>query len=760
MKNLVNIYSHKRKIYLFCRDEKGKQNIEIIDSFFPYFYMPNNTGNYTSFDGKKLKRIMASDPSSVIKNRKADSYEADIPFIKRYLIDKVDHIEKTKIKYCFLDIEIQADEMPNPKKASQPISCISIYNSFSKIVKTFFIKNYETEYNMIEDFITYMKKEAFDLILGWNLVQFDYTYLFNRIPDFAKRISPIDKSRYGGEDLLYPAGIGILDYLELFKKITLNREKSYKLDEIAQVHLGEESCGKFDFGEITEEIKIKNINDVKRLAKLEEKFQIISYCDEIRRLSKIVWEDLYFNSRIIDMLLLQEARKQKIILPMKPKDNEKEEYLGAYRQCFSPGAHFGVGSYDLSSCYPSMVMDFCLDPSNINDDKGILINGNKFEQNPNALLPIVTKKLLTLKDNIKKELGNLDINSIQYKDTLVKYKAIKGLANSAYGVFGNRFFRLYNKQIAETITFLVRDLLHYVENRLKEKNYKILYIDTDGIMIDNNTENIADFLNDLVKQWAKDKYNKNSITTEFGYEGKFTKLLLLAKCRYLGYLETSKGIEKKTVGIEAKRKDSTIFMKKLQEKIINYILNKLSKEDVINAILVAKKEIKEAPLQEIAFPCKLARKPEDYKNVPIFVRALNNTPELSKKVGSPFYYMYINPTEYEIKEEHITMLDKEKLTGNRLKKEWELYFKEKKNVKDMPPKEKEELMVYLNSQGRISVETVEARGKPKDVMGFDEENHKHIKREMINWDRIIERNIMNKCDVIFKAMGWDIGDIK
>jgi hypothetical protein len=162
---------------------------------------------------------------------------------------------------------------------------------------------------MLEAFINYMRTEKFDIWLSWN-VKFDYNYLYNRIPDFAEKISVINKVRYGDGEVSYPAGISIVDYLTWFKKITFNKEKSYALDAIAQKYLNEKSFEKINFGKLSPKLKEKNRNDVARMAKLEEKKNLVPYFDELRRLSKVEWEDLIWNSRIIDMLLLKEAKTE------------------------------------------------------------------------------------------------------------------------------------------------------------------------------------------------------------------------------------------------------------------------------------------------------------------------------------------------------------------------------------------------------------------------------------------------------------------
>jgi DNA polymerase elongation subunit (family B) len=699
--HLLNLFNHFREIYLFCRNEKGEQEIKTLNSFFPYFYVPDSSGNFKSYKGESLRRIIVSAPHEVSKNRSLDALEADILFTKRYLIDKVTNIEKTIIKYAFIDIEVLSNELPNVQEAKQPISCISIYNSFSKTIQTFYLGDYDTEFSLIEAFIHYMKQEKFDIWFSWN-VKFDYNYLYNRVPDFAEKISVIGKTRYGDETTLYPAGISIIDYLGWFQKVTLNREKSYALNDIAQKYLDEPSAGKFKFGTLSLEIKEKNINDVNRMVKIEEKFKLIAYYDEVRRLAKVEWEDLVWNSRVVDMLLLQEAFKQKVALPMKPHDVEKEEFEGAYRECYAPGAHFDIGKYDLTSAYPFAIIDFCLDPANILESGGatnttdiITIDGTLFKQNAVALLPTVVKRLITLKNDIKQKLSTLTPNTEEHKDTKTKYNAIKSVVNSAYGVMGSQYFRLYSKKVASATTFLVRDLLHYIKEECEKVGHSIIYVDTDSVFIDSK-ENLTEYLNNLVQTWAQTRYGKTKVNIEFEYEGQYEKLLILTKCRYIGYLRTPKGVEEEIKGVEAKRKDSTIFTKSFQKELINKILNKEEKTSIFHWIKDQIELLKTRPLKDISFPCKLARQPEAYKNIPIFVRALRNTPGFDKKVGDPFYYIFMEGKD--------------------------------DSKKDL-------------------------------VMAFDEEAFEHIDKSKINWETIIKRNVIMKLDTIFEAMKWNVSDV-
>lgn len=648
--SLQNLSNHHRTIYLFTREQNGTQKIIKYTDFFPFYFEPTkNPSKYVSYDGIPLKIVHTSEPNEIPKMRSLKSYSSDVKFTTNFLIYKIDCITKSSIKYCFMDIEILAKEMPNPKEAKYPISCISIYNSFSNELKTWFLGDWKDENNMLDDFVIYIKKEKFDLIMGWNLTAFDYVYLFNRIKDFHKRISPIELGRLGEEKgVYYPAGISIIDYMKWFKKV-YNRESSYALDAIAQKKLGEQSFKKVDFSILNPEIKEKNVNDINRLIKLENEYKLIPYMDEIRRLSKVTWEDLYYNSRVAEMFLFEEAKKKNIILPNKPKILESEEttFEGAVRDIEAKGIYENISKADLASAYPSMILNFCLDAQNITNSKEentIEINNLHFRQNPDTLLPLIVKKILVLKDSFKKQKKKYPND----KDIQIKYEAIKAVANSLFGVNGNIHFRLYNNNVAATITFLVRDLLMYVKKQIENDGVKVIYYDTDSLFL-NTKEDITPKLNNYIKQWALEKYSKQNIDLQFEYEGYFTKIAILGRCHYYGFLEGKQDPEIK--GIEAKRNSSSKYESYFQLELLNKVLNKTSQKEIEFWINQEKERIKTLSLEEVSFPVKIANK-EYSKNTPIFLRAYNNTQKIKKDFhinkGEIFYYLFTNSGRNEV----------------------------------------------------------------------------------------------------------------
>jgi len=1073
LKNIANIGN---KIYLFNRQKDGSLTIMQDTIFKPYFYEEDPKGIYQTIDGKKVSKITCREPGE-IKRRKTDtSYEADVIYPKRYMIDKVSEILPSPTKYLFIDIEIQTKELPSYLNPDKTITSISIYNSLEKTIRNWFIKDYledlifekldykqdkleMAEDDLLKNAIRYIKDTQPDLILGWNFVQFDYPYLAARIKrlwnlELAELISPISKMRYGRkeDEIPYPTGISILDYLDLFKKI-YKGEVSYALDSIAHKYLNTPLNKKADFSQITEEIKEKNIEDIKKMVGIEKEKKIIPYYDEIRRMGKCLWEDIVWNSKVLDMMLLSEAKSKGIVLPSKHYGEdfiEEIEFEGAYRKCdtgrfenlykldlgcysedteilsidgwkkynelqekeelatfsvernliefqqmlylnikkvkilemyslensktkqlltwnhkvlykytvnnnhkkakkdswqiaFAKDFHtyhtilplsanfkrnkdypisdellkihawiiteghnelgnsrvksniyhisqsskanpvfckeidllfkqlkWNVSKYDRkgirkgeldwnlkwlystyiqlednykviplwmlkelstrqlnilfkelmkgdgdknknnynakdklardrfqyllvllgystqedgrknvyfnnehytnlyspqkkkvlysgivwcptvkngfvimrrkgkvfisgNSAYPMAIIDFCLDIANLTINKNELkiditdreTNEVKypvyFKQNSNALLPTLARKLIIKKDYLKKQLKSLDPETPEAKDLQMKYDAVKALVNSLFGVTALKVFRLYNVNIASAITSIVRDLLHYIEIELGKRSVKVIYLDTDSVMVIAK-ENPLELCNQLVQQWAKEKYNKEKTGIEFDYEGKYEQILIVALCHYKGRLRTKDNKLKIEVkGIEAKRKDSSKFMQEFQTKLIDKILDNESQEAIVEFIVSQKEAIKTVSITEIGFPCKISNTTV-YKSPPIFTRALEYSKELcgfNKVAGDTFYYLYVEPFGKAIRRATRSMKNKD--TGEK---------EEKSSEKEID----------------------------KNVLAYNEEQFDHVKN--INWKKMIDKTIIGKCENIFEALGWDLGLIK
>ena len=163
--NVTNIASIGREIYVWHRTGKTLSLFK-DKNFFPYFYQISPTGIYKTIDNKKVDKIVCARPSDLSRRKDENSYEADVSFTKRYVIDKITSFGKADLKYSFVDIEVLADEMPDVAVAKYPISCISIYNSITEKITSFYLGDYDSEKTMLDDFVLYIKREEPDVIMA------------------------------------------------------------------------------------------------------------------------------------------------------------------------------------------------------------------------------------------------------------------------------------------------------------------------------------------------------------------------------------------------------------------------------------------------------------------------------------------------------------------------------------------------------------------------------------------------------------------
>jgi len=642
---LQNIYSDRNTVYLFLRNKAKKLEIKVEKNFQSYYYQENPTGDYYTYSGSKAYKISCATMPKDIRLHKG-VFETDVPLTKKYILSKDVDIIKSATRYAFFDIEVLLSPGTSIKAGTSPISCISVWDSYNETAKTFYLGDCKSEEELLYKFVKHIKKIQPDIMLAWH-VAFDWNYLTKRLPNIAELLSPVGKSKWmgGQENSDAPAGISVVDYLQFFKKVYM-REGSYKLDDICEKYLDHGKVHKeVDFTQLSEELKERNREDVVLMGELEKKFQLIPYYDEIRRLCKVNWEDLYHNSKAIEMLCFQEAKKMKLALPDKKKHNVKNSFQGAIRGIEEPGVFHKIGKYDLSGAYPAAIINFCLDEMNLStkdDPKATNIDGVYFKQNPNTLVPLVARKMVTLKESIGKELANTAETNIKYSQIKNQYAGIKGVVNSTFGVLGNQYFRLYNENVVSSITFLIRDLLTYVQDELKAEGYKIIYHDTDSIFI-ANPDNVVDRMNELIQEWGRLKYNKDSVNINFAYEGHFKDLLILGTCHYYG-VKTDPNAKPEVKGIEMKRSSSTKFEAGFQESLIKRVLGGDSQADVEKWIEKKHEDLRKDNITNYAFPAKVSLD-KVYKNLPVFMRAINNSklfdPSFEIKGADKFYYIYI-----------------------------------------------------------------------------------------------------------------------
>lgn len=407
-----SVYFSRQSNMVHCWEynEEGKKVYKKEKGDFYFYIQTDEETEYKSIFGDNLKR---KDFATAGKMREAKEmyksagrklFESDVAVENRYLLDKWSGIdfEKPKFDVHFLDIEVHSERgFPKAEHAEWPITVITVYST--KYEKFFvfaerdfdrnykdedgnqvlserdWVKTFDTEEELLETFIAFVKKTHPDIISGWNSNLFDLPYIINRSYKLlgekkTNALSPIGqikavtkKLRFGREQEIYEiAGINLIDYIDLYKKYVPREQSSYKLDYIAKVEIKENKLAytgslKDLYNNDWQRYIEYNIQDVALLKRLDEKLGFIDMMMGICYNCRCPFEQFQKTVRVLDGAFISRLMLDKIIVP-DADPSEDAEYDGAFVKDPRVGVWEWIISYDATSLYPSIMMQHNISP--------------------------------------------------------------------------------------------------------------------------------------------------------------------------------------------------------------------------------------------------------------------------------------------------------------------------------------------------------------------------------------------------------------
>jgi DNA polymerase elongation subunit (family B) len=568
----------------------------------------NNTGDLKSIFNTNLKKISFKtqyDRNEYIKRGITRVFE-NTPPTQQFLIDtyweKNEDITFTKdpLKVCFLDIETYSpDEFPVPEEAKHVINVITVYDSLHNHFYTWGIKNYtkkdqdvtyikcSSEEELLRKFIGYIEMDHPDILSGWNSEFFDIPYIINRIKKLlgdeeAQKLSPVLKlyprsirGKYGKEQTRWHIeGISVIDYLDVYRRFCMVQRESYKLNNIAEIELGET---KIDYGDTNlssladdnwEMFVDYNIQDVKLLVKMEDKLRYLELLRMLAYTGLTTFEAAMGSLSVITGSTAIRARYRQQRIPTFIRNElDKGKNPGAYVSEPQQGFQEHIVSFDANSLYPNTMISLNLSPETkmgkieeTNNEDGTVIfrhvNGNAytltkekfnkfvekenlavsksnvlFSQNKKGIIPEIVDRYYTQRVDIKnelkklkKKLSTLIKGSEEYKaakietDRLnIKQHTIKIFINTIYGYFGNKHAPIGDDDLASSITLTGQAVIKQC-NELARKfiNEKIKTNTESDPVIYNDTDSVYITLKDVVeKNNIKVLDSKNEVTKDY-----------------------------------------------------------------------------------------------------------------------------------------------------------------------------------------------------------------------------------------------------
>ena len=396
----------KRGQILLRGYENGRQFTRRV-KYEPTLFVPNNKPDSTwkSIHGKPLAPM----PFSSIYEAKefAEKYK-DVTnfeingltrFVYAYLNEEYSgevRYDRELIQVVNIDIEVASNNgFPSVDAAAQEITAITlkkdnvfyvfgcgVFNTNRADVKYVRCKN---ERELLLAFIAEWGRGGYpDAVTGWNIAYFDIPYIINRMKhifeqSIIEQLSPwkafssrVVKINGRENTTISIVGVATLDYLEMYRKFTYTQQESYRLDNIAQIELGDQKLDYSEY-ETLHELYEKNfqkfieynIHDVDIVDRLDDKMKLIDMVLTLAYDAKVNYEDVFSQVRMWDVLIHNHLWAKNVAVPPSKENKKETTYTGGHVKVPKIGMHDWVVSFDLNSLYPHLIMQFNVGPDTI-----------------------------------------------------------------------------------------------------------------------------------------------------------------------------------------------------------------------------------------------------------------------------------------------------------------------------------------------------------------------------------------------------------
>ena len=543
----------------------------------------------------------------------ADVLEADIRFAMRYLIDNsitpctwtvfkvrrlgkspeylvdevyeiidiVKRLEKfvpPPLRVMAFDIEVYNPRgTPNPRR--DPVIIIGVGTPEHGIEQL--VAKDGGDRDVIKGFVELVKKLDPDVIVGYNTNKFDWPYLLERSRvlglklDVSRRKGVEPKtSVYGHVSVAGRLNVDLYDFAEEIPEV-----KVKTLEEVAEflgvmkksertMIPGHEIYKYWDDPSKREVLLRYSRDDVKATLGIAEK--ILPFAIQLSSITGLPLDQVGAASVgfRLEWYLMREAYRRGELVPNRV-ERPYEPYRGAIVLEPLRGVHENIAVLDFSSMYPSIMIKYNIGPDTIVregeecPEAGCHVApevGYRFRKEPPGFFKNVLETLLKARREIRSAMKKLSPDTPEYRVLDERQRALKVLANAAYGYMGWVGARWYCRECAEAVTAWGRETIRRAIAIARELGLKVIYGDTDSLFVTYDKEKIERFIERVGKELGLeikvDKVYRRVFFTE-------------AKKRYVGLTEDGR-ID--VVGFEAVRGDWAEIAKEIQEKVADIVL--------------------------------------------------------------------------------------------------------------------------------------------------------------------------------------------
>ncbi len=512
-----------------------------------------------------------------------------------------------------------------------------------------FVSALGTQGEVLQAFLDWLADYDPDVLIGWNVVNFDTWYL-QRLAEKLGRRLVLGRNRRavhwrelddeGERRTAQMPGRVLLDGIELLRA-AFYRFESFALDNVARELLGE---GKLLHGsgrgeEITRlfqqdktRLASYNLRDCELVSEIFAVTAMLDFAVARTVMTGLNIDRMGGSVASFDNLYLPRLHRRGFVAP-----NASSEHVaspGGFVLESSPGLYDHVLVLDFKSLYPSIIRTFCIDPLGLalglgaglaDEDTVPGFLSARFAREGH-ILPELIRQLWQQRDRARQD-GDAPLS-----------QAIKIIMNSFYGVLGTPGCRFFDARLASSITRRGHQILNRTRDYIEQAGHRVIYGDTDSVFVwirDAKSDTEAEaagrqLQRDLNAWWRKvvrEEFGLESVL-ELEFETHYKRFLMPtirgsekgSKKRYAGVVAGKAGDRLVFKGLENVRTDWTRLAREFQEELYRRVFMAEPFEDYVKNLTerVLAGELDE----QLVYRKRLRRKLGDYqRNVPPHVQA-------------------------------------------------------------------------------------------------------------------------------------------
>ncbi len=506
-----------------------------------------------------------------------------------------------------------------------------------------------------------------DVIMGWNLVQFDLRILQEHAQRYSiplrlgRNNDVLEWREHGfkpGVFFAQAAGRLIIDGIEALKSAFWNFS-SFSLEAVSRELLGEGKAIDNPWQRM-EEINRRfthdkpalaryNLKDCELVSRIVAKTELIPFLLERASVNGLPADRHGGSVASFSHLYFPRMHRMGYVAP-NLGSVAPEASPGGYVMESRPGLYDSVLVLDYKSLYPAIIRTFLIDPVGLiegiahpeESDSVAGFRGARFSRQ-HYCLPEIVNQIWQGREMAKKH-GNKPLS-----------QALKIIMNAFYGVLGTSACRFFDPRLASSITLRGHEIMQQTRSLIEREGYEVIYGDTDSTFVwlksphgEAQATAIGQRLVDHVNHWWRDHLKQTfalESALELEFETHFCRFLMPtirgavqgSKKRYAGLIHTDGEARMVFKGLETVRTDWTPLAQQFQQELYLRIFTQQPYQDYIRSTV---RQLLAGELDaQLVYKKRLRRALKDYeRNVPPHVRAARLADEQNRKLGRPLQY--------------------------------------------------------------------------------------------------------------------------